>query len=789
MDGILIDVNYENKDEQLLSLYIKTSEAGFIKVYYRGFEPYFYALPNDLENAKKITHPMIKRIEVVEKFLNNKIQKLIKIICFSPKEVPKVRDLIKNHPNIDKTYEYDIPFVKRFLIDNHLIPLGTIKFEKDGDYIKIIESSYESKPEFNSIAFDIETYNKSGASNPKSDPIVMLSHSNGKKAKVMTFKQVNLPFVNSYADEKSMIKGFLDFVKKEDAEILAGYNSDQFDLPYLRERSASLKTSFSIGREGGTVKLSNRANGTISEVDGRIHLDLYKFAFFLQTIGYINPPRLTLDDVYYSLTGKHKYDFDKSKIHAAWDGDETQLKELAKYSQTDAEITYDLLQMFIPLLIELSKTSKLSIFDVCRSTTGQMAENLLIHKAFSEGVVIPNKPRIFEAAERSEKRFIGAFVKLPEPGFYENIAVVDFRSLYPSIIISYNIDPSTIDCECCLDAPKTPNGHHFCQKKQGLLPKVLDSLIKKRAEIKEKMKSLKKESYDYKELDAKQLSLKIVSNSYYGLLGFSNSRFYSYDCGSTVTALGRHYIHESIEKAEKEGFNVLYADTDSLFLLMGKKTKQNVYEFLKKINSELPGVMELSLEGFYKSGVFVSKRTEAKGAKKKYALLDENGKTVKIRGFELVRRDWSAIAKETQQKVLDIILKEGNVQKAANYVQKIIDELKNKKTPIEKLVIFTQLTKELKDYEVISPEVSAAKKAVEKGIAMNAGSVVDYIITEQGTSISEKAELAKFAKDYDSNYYINHQVLPAVLKILGALGYSESDLKTGKKQTSLFSWE
>jgi DNA polymerase I len=227
-------------------------------------------------------------------------------------------------------------------------------------------------------------------------------------------------------------------------------------------------------------------------------------------------------------------------------------------------------------------------------------------------------------------------------------------------------------------------------------------------------------------------------------------------------------------------------DTDSTFLTLGDKSKEDVIKFVERVNREIPEAMELEIENFYKRGVFVEKKTkEEVGARKKYALIDENGK-IKIRGFELVRRDWCKLARDTQLDVLNAILKDGSKERAIEAVRERIKNLREGNFKKEDLIIYTQLRKG--KYKVTSPEFSAYEKARKKGIKIPIGSIIGYVITKSGKSISEKAEIAQFAKDYDIEYYINHQIIPAVLKILSAFGYSEEDIKYCGRQTSLEDW-
>ncbi len=274
--------------------------------------------------------------------------------------------------------------------------------------------------------------------------------------------------------------------------------------------------------------------------------------------------------------------------------------------------------------------------------------------------------------------------------------------------------------------------------------------------------------------------MKILANSFYGYLGYARSRWYSREAAESVTAFGREYIVKTMETAEKHGFKVLYGDTDSIFLLSNGKTKDDAATFLKDVNHSLPESMELELEDFYISGVFVGKRGEgSKGAKKKYALLSESGR-IKIKGFELVRRDWSGVSRNTQRLVLETILNEGSKEKAISIVKDVIKNLREGHIEIKDLVIQTQLRKKIDNYDSKSPELAAVKKAIARGQKQKKdmeGATISYVITRNGSTISEKAELEEFAENYDAEYYINHQIIPATLKILKELGGSEDELK------------
>jgi len=207
------------------------------------------------------------------------------------------------------------------------------------------------------------------------------------------------------------------------------------------------------------------------------------------------------------------------------------------------------------------------------------------------------------------------------------------------------------------------------------------------------------------------------------------------------------------------------------------ETKENVNRFLDSVNQELPPGMELEFEGFYERGFFVTK--------KRYALIQDD--KIVVKGLELVRRDWAPVAKKTQEKVMMAILKDGSPDKAAKIIKEVIDQIKNGETPLEDLVIHTQLTKNPDKYQQMAPHVLAAKKAIERGRKVGRGSIIRYIVVKGKGPISQRAEPLEDVDiaNYDPNYYIDNQVLPAISRIIDSLGYSHDEIVHKEKQSSL----
>lgn len=765
----------------------------FFRLYDR-FEPYFYLdAPKTAEKEILATRVASRerqvaptRLERVKMSVLGKEKELWKVYCELPYDVPHVSAAMKNYA----AYENGIPFGRRYLIDRGLAPFTTLTYEREGKWLKRIIGKKEAMVNLRVMSFDIETYNPKGTPRPEQDEAIMISYEIGGERKVITSKKIDRPFVTVCKDEREMIRKFLDVVKENDVEVLLGYNSTVFDLPYLKARADINGLEFSIGRDGRPFRLKRHGIRDVAEIAGRVHVDLYPLVRFMGFIGAFKVSKYTLENAYEELTGKKKLMVQKLEIHKMWDAEKL-VGELADYSRFDAQATMEIGKILLPLMYEMGRLTRLPLFDVSSATAGQLVESLLLHKSAAAHAIIPNKPTDEAARERELGPIKGAFVKLPQPGIYEKLAVFDFRGLYPSIITSHNIDPFTLNPPKAVpdgDCFVSPTGSRFLKKPKGLIPSVLEELIAARGKMKAALKRAQKDTPEYEALFARVQSLKILANSYYGYLAYPRSRWYSRECGESVTAWGRHFIQETIAKAEKDSFEVLYGDTDSIFLLMGNKNREDAIAFMKKVNTELPGDMELELEGFYPRGVFVTKKgADERGAKKKYALIGEDGR-VKIRGFELVRRDWSNIAKTTQKRVLEAILKEGSKEKAVKIVKAVVERLRGGEVPLDELVIYTQIRKDPRKYDIKSPELSAAQKAIGRGMRIERGTVVGYVITKKGNGISEKAELVEFAKDYDPNYYIENQVLPSVLKILHELGFSEDDLKFRGEQKGLGSF-
>nr|1WNS_A Chain A, Dna Polymerase [Thermococcus kodakarensis KOD1] len=768
---MILDTDYITEDGKPVIRIFKKENGEFKIEYDRTFEPYFYALLKDdsaIEEVKKITAERhgtvvtVKRVEKVQKKFLGRPVEVWKLYFTHPQDVPAIRDKIREHPAVIDIYEYDIPFAKRYLIDKGLVPM-------------------EGDEELKMLAFDIETLYHEGEEFAEG-PILMISYADEEGARVITWKNVDLPYVDVVSTEREMIKRFLRVVKEKDPDVLITYNGDNFDFAYLKKRCEKLGINFALGRDGSEPKIQRMGDRFAVEVKGRIHFDLYPV--IRRTI---NLPTYTLEAVYEAVFGQPKEKVYAEEITTAWETGEN-LERVARYSMEDAKVTYELGKEFLPMEAQLSRLIGQSLWDVSRSSTGNLVEWFLLRKAYERNELAPNKPDEKELARRRQS-YEGGYVKEPERGLWENIVYLDFRSLYPSIIITHNVSPDTLNREGCKEYDVAPQvGHRFCKDFPGFIPSLLGDLLEERQKIKKKMKATI-DPIERKLLDYRQRAIKILANSYYGYYGYARARWYCKECAESVTAWGREYITMTIKEIEeKYGFKVIYSDTDGFFATIpgadAETVKKKAMEFLKYINAKLPGALELEYEGFYKRGFFVTK--------KKYAVIDEEGK-ITTRGLEIVRRDWSEIAKETQARVLEALLKDGDVEKAVRIVKEVTEKLSKYEVPPEKLVIHEQITRDLKDYKATGPHVAVAKRLAARGVKIRPGTVISYIVLKGSGRIGDRAipfdEFDPTKHKYDAEYYIENQVLPAVERILRAFGYRKEDLRYQKtRQVGLSAW-
>lgn len=756
-EGWLLNADYVTRNNRaIVRLWVVSGENRHVLLD-KNFKPYFYVIP-ERDSAEMEVERFVEKVEWTRRRDHGREVEVLKVYARHPQEVPKIREEISKLPSVREVREADIPFAIRYLIDKGLIPCGVIEWsgeELPSGEIEVSEilpvEKGTSDPPFKVMAFDIEVYNPHLSTKPERDPIIVISCcTNTGESKLFLAERKG-----GNSDDRGAIKEFISFVKSFDPDVIIGYNSDNYDWPYLRSRCEILGIPLEIGRDGSPPKFRGGARRRIKIV-GRANVDLYRVAE--RDLGEVKIK--TLENI-----GAHLgIDFEKAEIpkDKIWEYWDSEREELLQYALGDSLLTMEIGLRLLPLQYEFSRMIRRPLDEVYSMGRGKQVESYLINEAYSRGELVPQKPR-----ELERESYEGALVLKPKKGLHENVICLDFASMYPNIMIAYNISPDTLCKDCSEEeayvAPYV--NHKFRKEPPGFFKEILQRLIEARKKIKAEMKRYPKNSEQYRVLDVKQSTIKILTNSFYGYMGWSGARWYVKECAEATTAWGRYTLLTVVEMARKKGIEVLYGDTDSIFVLNSDK----VQEFLEEVNRELP--LELEVKGLYKTIFFTEKR-------KRYAGLLEDG-SIDVKGFEVKRGDWSELAKEVQEEILRVILVERDPNKALEYVRKIIRELKDGKIPLEKLAIYKTITKELKEYKSIQAHVMAAMRAADLGRQIDPGTKIGFVVVKGSREkVRERAIPVEEAKkeEIDVQYYIEKQVLATAHRILKHFGYSKEDL-------------
>ena len=744
----------------------------------------------------------VEKVEIHEKnFLGKKV-KALKVFATNYKDLHDVADKL-HFPEIDKRRGYDIGFVTNYIIEKKINPLcwyeisgedldnsqdfGEIGKFLDVDKCILLKTCKPlEKKEFlpKVLAYDIETDDiKIGKGE-----ILMVSLVSEGFEKVITWKgnpKNKIKNIECVKDETELIEKFVETVKKVSPDFLVGYFSDNFDLPYLKTRADINKVKLNLGLDDSQPRFTRGINLS-GRIDGIVHVDLIKFikTAYAQ---YMQSETLTLNEISKEFLGDTKTDF---KLKHSSKIKEDDWEKYYEYCLQDSDLTKRLFEKFWPDILEFTRSVQEPVFEVSRAGLSRYVESYILHNLERFNEIPEKKPMYEEIGKRREIGPVeGAFVYEPSPGLYENIAMFDFTSMHTSIIISMNISKGTIlekKEKDCYESPEIDVSgekiRYYFSKKPGFFPELLKDIFEKRKKFKEEYK--KNPSHMTK---ARSNAFKVLSASVHGYIGFFGARYYSKESSAAILAFVRKFNKDTIEIIEKKGYKIIFGDTDSVGFLMGNKKETEIKELLKELNSNLPGIMELELDGFFKRGLWVTTRAGKTGAKKKYALIDKEGK-LKIRGFETVRRDWCKLARELQNNVIRSILEQGNEKKALEYTKEIAKKIKKREIKKEDIMIKTMLKKDISEYKNISPHVIAAKKILEKKIPMEEGSLIHYYIAEKSGKeglIRDRVKLADEKGEYDIDYYLNHQVLPAVENIFQVFGINIQEVIEGKRQKTL----
>lgn len=775
----LLDINYEFKDlRPEVWLWGIDTSGNRVLVIDRNFFPYFYAAlergANPLNvmgiiEKEKANYPFIIRIEPVERRFFGKPVEALRVYCRDPDAMEKYAKAISRVDGIKECFEEDIRYSMRYLIDNNVVPCGWHEaevIEEDRpeniqvDHVYTAESPprFIDKPEppnLRIMGFSTVYYSREGAPKPDRNPLIIIS------AATNTGEERNF-LAGDDKDDRPILRAFIDFVRNFDPDIIVGYGVNRQDWSYLRERCRRLGFRLSVDRVNSEPHTS--VYGHVS-VTGRANIDLFDFADEFPEVKVKTLENLA--DYLGIMKLENRTLIEDVEFADYWD-DKAKREKLKAFSAENTSCIMGITQAILDFAMQLSSLVGLPIDHVGTAAVGFRVEWFLIKHAKNRGELVPKR------VEQPYRPYVGAVVLSPKSGIHENIAVLDFASMYPNLMIVYNISPDTYippeeptPPEGAYEAPEV--GHRFRREPPGFYKEVLTHLLKVREEIRLRMKQYSRDSVEYRMLDARQKAIKVITNASYGYAGWVGARWYIKPVAEAVTAWGRHTILTAIRMAEEEGLKVVYGDTDSIFI---EYKPDKVEEFARKIREKLG--LEIKPEKIYRRILFTE-------AKKRYAGLLPEGK-LDIVGLEVIRGDWAAIAKKVQEKVLEIILKEQTPRRAVRFTRQLIHELRQRKVPLRDLIIWKTLTKPVEEYTLRAAHVEAAKMLMEKGWKLAVGDKVGYVVVKGQGRLYERVKPYMFASydEVDLEYYVTSQVVPAAARVLEHFGVTEEQLLRGE---------
>lgn len=785
MKGFIISPTYRIKNNKAYIYFFGRLENGESFLTINETRPYFFIKKTDLKKAKQITKIAFDAEETDTETMTLKDfheHPVVKVVVDVPPTVPLLRKELEN--NNVACYEADIRFVYRTIIDKNI--LGCIDIE--GDYEKgqnvdriytepTITTTTIDHPPIVVLSFDIET-------NPTADQIfsiaLLVKNYQTNKTLQHTFIVSEQPVKHTmhYATEKELLEAFAKKVLEIDPDIITGWNVIDFDLRVLRDRFQYYKIPFIIGRTEEPVKVrieSQFMKGSSAEIVGRQVLD----GIALLKDSFIKLEDYKLDTAAQTFLGKKKtIDFAKKDTAGNSISKARQIEELyqknpeklAEYNLRDAELVLEILEAknLINLVIQRSMLTGMQLDRVSASIAS--LDSLYIRETRRRGYVC-NSVQYSE----TEERIKGGFVRTSIPGIYDWIVVCDFKSLYPSIIRTFNIDPLSFKDDGTIVAP---NGAHF-RNEDGILPLLIQRLWEQRDAAKKRKDAVA--SY----------AIKITMNSFFGVLASPLCRFYSLEMGNAITHWGQEIVKETAVEIDRLGYTVIYGDTDSIFF----ETKKHTYEEAKMIGEHIAAhsttlfqekikekykrhsFLELEFEKVYKHFIMPKLRGTEEGAKKRYAGIVTDGKLEKLDvvGLETVRRDWTECAKIFQQTLLKKIFAKEEV---VPFIKQFVEEIKDGKHD-DLLVYKKALRKEVSEYtKTTPPHVKAARQ-----LESIESSIIEYYMTVDGPQ-----PLQKLKSKIDYEHYIEKQLKPIADSILVFFNQNFEDVISGKKQKSLMEY-
>jgi DNA polymerase elongation subunit (family B) len=468
--------------------------------------------------------------------------------------------------------------------------------------------------------------------------------------------------------------------------------------------------------------------------------------------------------------------------------------ELAGRWHIDRENSFIVGEADLEGLYDLSRMSQIGVQHQARTSIGSALSSMQISWAYRNNVLVPYKRPIkesFKTLSTLLKSDRGGLHFMPPKGYHEQVAELDFASMYPTLMQNHNISSETIDCVCCADSKlHVPElGYRLCEKHKGFVPETLKPILAKREQYKELKRAAKTEALK-KKYDRMQAGLKWILVTCFGYLGFKKSRMGRIEAHEAVNAFAREGLLRAKEIAEAQGFTLIHAIVDCVWLKKKDATREEYEALAEEIGKEV-GV-KISLEGIYQWILFpTSKMDEDITTATRYVGAYENGE-MKVRGLEVRRHDTCKYVKKMQQEMLDVFSSARSIAEikfrlpdVIAVVKRYIDQLNEGNVSPFELVIRRRISKDPYEYTNKSINAVVSQTLAEAGVTLAAGESIEYIITDaSGKRDPQKAKpLALYALDdgYDAKKY-SEFIFDAAETLLQPFGYTRKELQKSWKE-------
>jgi DNA polymerase I len=828
----VISANYDGK-KRVAYLKLYSTKRKKIYFWYDNTNHLPYCLSDlsktALENINPLkNHPGLTRIETVKKYdlLKDKEVTMSKIIAKDPLSIGgrssrAIREILP------KTWEANIRYYNGYIYDKQLLmgmpykvkagKLNNIDYVPPEDVLRNIQFIFKDEhedfkkyiahwikllqcpvPDIQRLALDIEVFSPKEDRIPDpnlaNNPIIATSFidtEGNKRVLVLKNKEdINKEVetglsdvkVEYYDKEVELIEEIFKVLRIY--PLILTFNGDDFDLRYIYHRAENL----GFQKNGIPIILGSR----FALLKYGIHIDLYRFFFNRSIQNYAFSRKYTefsLNAIAIALLGSGKIPL-KSPIS------KLTYSELVKYCLMDSELTLKLTtfsdNLVMKLIFILMRITKLPMEDLTRQGVSNWIKNIMYFEHRRLNYLIPRSEDILSAKGNAAstalikgKKYKGAAVVNPTPGVHFNVTVVDFASLYPSIIKVRNISYETVLCthhECRNNKiPDLP--HWICHVRKGLSSQIIGSLRDMRVKwykTKAKDQSLPESLRNF--YNVVQLTLKVLLNASYGVMGSENFSLYCPPVAEAVTAYGRDAMKKTVDRAQSLGVKVLYGDTDSLFLK--SPTPEQINDLIKWSNEKLQ--MELEIEKEYRYSVLTK-------LKKNYLGIYQDG-TVDIKGLIGKKRHTPKFLKDAFMKMIKIL---GDVQsskeleKAKKSIRNIVHDcyskLMNREYTLDYLTVNITISKPLNKYIKTTPQhVKAAKLLIKAGYDVKQGQIIRFIKTIDNIGVKPLQLADRELKDIDIKKYVEH-LKSTFDQVLDALGISFNDI-LGISKLDSFLW-